>query len=799
LKKVGRNDKCPCGSGEKYKKCCFKKKIIFESPRNLKNILKFANTDITSLKSSVRPSKMVHSERKNNLDILKKICSNFKIDDGIGICNKSNLICRAWECNELKNCKNECVLNCPINNEGTIYISEVPKAYTSSIENCKKEMDLLVDTLEKEEVISYLTANLERCAAEALTTSPSELISIMIIRNWMFQKYGDLRKYNLNFKYTNEAELYKLWNYLIQIQILDENISMLKNGDAVLVFTPKGYEEFKESPKDPLYDIKNIIKKLKEYEKNPERAKEIFTRERCKSKFWTYKMKDVIKWCMHNNLHPEPGGEIFHKEYKKIITHVQSFNEDSKFDPTECLNLGWPLFITFFHTYRYCALKFPWLSKIIEFYRDTEFEASILEENGFSPWNWDNFIYKIPWPDNDPLERDLELYSTSPDIKIEQNNRWPLNNEKIILNLSKFIIGFGMKYYDDLFTDPRISGDWFEEVLSFDILMRKIPILEMSYDLPNDLGDIDILAFDAYWNYLIEAKDWGPRGKRSGYFSSTDYIRRLNELNEELNKLKNRINWLKNNRSMLKIPDNAGIMGLFITSFIEPHLKSPDEIISIPHTKLCAIFGGEAINPILTGRGHPKNLKFIEEIKKRNEKKNKDIKKKIVDQSDGEEKLIKEHILNRILDIFGGINAYHVYRTIYEITEAYKLKGVSIKEMSAEWIERPPILTKQYITFVLYRSDDLSLVEIKESVQILNKKGLIKSTHNMLILEKIPETEFWKLKDKKFIRIDNEDEANAIINVKHSATIPEGFTMVGMPPPLIKTSKGTSVIDFRYI
>ena len=25
--KIGRNDECPCGSGQKYKKCCFKKKL----------------------------------------------------------------------------------------------------------------------------------------------------------------------------------------------------------------------------------------------------------------------------------------------------------------------------------------------------------------------------------------------------------------------------------------------------------------------------------------------------------------------------------------------------------------------------------------------------------------------------------------------------------------------------------------------------------------------------------------------------------------------------------------------------
>ncbi|WP_423785753.1 SEC-C metal-binding domain-containing protein [Gimesia maris] len=34
MKKTGRNESCPCGSGKKYKKCCLLKK-----PENRKNIM----------------------------------------------------------------------------------------------------------------------------------------------------------------------------------------------------------------------------------------------------------------------------------------------------------------------------------------------------------------------------------------------------------------------------------------------------------------------------------------------------------------------------------------------------------------------------------------------------------------------------------------------------------------------------------------------------------------------------------------------------------------------------------------
>lgn len=33
MSRVGRNDPCPCGSGQKYKKCCLAKDDLFESRR----------------------------------------------------------------------------------------------------------------------------------------------------------------------------------------------------------------------------------------------------------------------------------------------------------------------------------------------------------------------------------------------------------------------------------------------------------------------------------------------------------------------------------------------------------------------------------------------------------------------------------------------------------------------------------------------------------------------------------------------------------------------------------------------
>lgn len=68
-------------------------------------------------------------------------------------------------------------------------------------------------------------------------------------------------------------------------------------------------------------------------------------------------------------------------------------------------------------------------------------------------------------------------------------------------------------------------------------------------------------------------------------------------MKSEIDKLNNRIEWAKNNRVELDIPDQTGIMGLFVTFFEEPHISTPKEIIQVPHNRLCGIIGGEPINP----------------------------------------------------------------------------------------------------------------------------------------------------------------------------------------------------------
>lgn len=60
VKKIGRNDPCPCGSGKKYKKCCLNKSITHKmrTPKiTLENIIEIAKLHLNSLESGLNSTK----------------------------------------------------------------------------------------------------------------------------------------------------------------------------------------------------------------------------------------------------------------------------------------------------------------------------------------------------------------------------------------------------------------------------------------------------------------------------------------------------------------------------------------------------------------------------------------------------------------------------------------------------------------------------------------------------------------------------------------------------------------------
>lgn len=82
--KIGRNDKCPCGSGRKYKKCCLKKtsqKLFFEKIHKLVR----ESRNEAYIKQCLHPNveecdeKIIKAHSIQNNQILKKISTNGEV------------------------------------------------------------------------------------------------------------------------------------------------------------------------------------------------------------------------------------------------------------------------------------------------------------------------------------------------------------------------------------------------------------------------------------------------------------------------------------------------------------------------------------------------------------------------------------------------------------------------------------------------------------------------------------------------------------------------------------------------
>lgn len=82
--KIGRNDKCPCGSGKKYKNCCLNKDFIDNDKQ--KFVMQYKNIrDLSKIKQCLYPGcicsskEVVNSHSIQNNKILNKISDNGKV------------------------------------------------------------------------------------------------------------------------------------------------------------------------------------------------------------------------------------------------------------------------------------------------------------------------------------------------------------------------------------------------------------------------------------------------------------------------------------------------------------------------------------------------------------------------------------------------------------------------------------------------------------------------------------------------------------------------------------------------
>lgn len=761
----------------------------------------FMQLDLRELRSaSINPMRTLE-RLKQNATLLSKSCSHFKSVDHIGICSIHQVVCPSWTCEYLEGCMPICSDSCLLKIKSTRRYDRPPKEMTKALSEAEARLTTLVNAIEPSDVYGFLVHRCEELIPLAFTKTPLEFQFIMFLRGYLYNQYGDLTQYRIPRSPPDNTRLSELWDLMMTIFVLKRDIEPMKNGDVSLFLAQTGQKMLRKLRKNPLHTVRFMKRRLAFFDSAS--IEEIPKPGYISKSVWTLRMAPVLRWCFQNEFDPRPAGRTLEIEYRNVLAHMDEVEKTGEIKLSDCLMLGLPFYSTAYHALRFYILNegTTWFKAAIEHYSCNNTMIDYFDKKGinFWPWLWDNTVTSIPLPDNDPFKRRFPnlLNATEAEslANIAQSPIWPISDGHHVLLWSSFLLTFALRNAEELVTDPREAGKWFETTVAEELKSRSLPIIPMDDVLPEKLGDIDVMTMHSGVYYALEAKDWGPRS-RNGYFSSKEYSQRLKDYMKEVKKHQRRIGWARNNLSKLELPSNASIRGLLVTAFSEPHLKGARDVKIVSHMSLCAIFGGTPVNPVLTLSDVAVGIvpKTAASISKNGELSIEEMEPTKPTRLDTIMSLVSERILKR----YGSTDAYHLYRAALEISLAIDLKGVGVKEGIAEPSERPGKLTFDYLLFVYFRSDEQSRERFADALKQLTENKLLLERNGVIEITNYLEPDYLQMIDGELITATNKDKAHVILHERlmHNTNL---VPMIGISPPLIRTSltEDWNIVDFR--
>jgi hypothetical protein len=717
------------------------------------DLSKLYGLSFSELKSVTRLGIHTHFNQASRSDLLTSLCAHFHIEDGIGVCGKQPLVCPSFDCDYIDVCKQECITYCPVNNAEYKFFYECPSEITSAIEGASQMIDYLVAQLPNEVVVTALTDIAEGSSLEALIQHPYEFLIAFKIREWLNNKYGrfDSYKYDISLCERYHKQVDRLWECFLTFWVLQEYKAKIDNKDAVLALSAGGQKILSRLKEDPTclmrYEISQMRKMVKEKRKpSPKYLTKLF---------WTRQMIPVLSWCKSNSFSVDLRGMSIQSQYlevEKTWEAAANAGTGRKLHLAEDVRLGLPLYGALFHMSRFvishCAqmrdviAEYDWLPKYID------------SELGFSLdhrlWDRTLLVLKNRVNATGPLQAVTNTVSDS--------ILWPIFYDGKVLLASAILLGFVVYNQRDILARNYESGVWFEDVIEQELKSREIPIMARNIELPR--GEIDFICLDSVNSYVLETKDYGPRGKL-GYFSSKEYCERNLSLADYLDKFVERIAWVHDNRNRFDISHDSKIYGIYVSSYKEPHVKIPGNITAIPITRLCGIFGGEPVDPILKLQALKSGGSSTENVPERS-----DFKPQphtVVDDEFASK--VGKFASDRIEQIFHDIYSFQLYRIAWEVYHAINENAFAVMEISAVPHGRPKKLTKQYLIFIAHRADSIPIAEIHKSYSNLIALNLLKEDETGVCLGQDIPTEFWQLDSKCDLwhRVETDAEADLIL------------------------------------
>ncbi len=700
-----------------------------------------------------------HDKLKGRIELISSLCPHFHTKERIGLCDERQIICPAWECELIKLCKSTCIKNCLVVNPKATFYTELPDQMRAAIDKLTDKIEQIRRQVPDEAVVAWFSKLAEGSAQIALTKSPYELIEAIKIWQWLYETYGNLNSYNLeprNFL-SYEKQLDVIWRCMLAKFSFGKDMAIIRNGDALLALSAPGRKLLNQLEERPTYYIDKKISALNKAEK----AKRLPPPEYDDQMLWTIQMVPVMRWCVTNTFPTSLIKMSIADQFREMENaNLEAISKRKSLHLAEDIRLSLPLYGALFYMSRYAALNSSFFQEVIKDYQwlpdVLEKKLGLILDHRF----WDKTLMQFKYMPE--LKTKIKLLR----LESAQSERWPISSGSNILLANILLLGFAAKNKLNILANNYQVGNWFEDIIEKELYERRIPIVSRNLKIPG--GEIDFICFDSTRFYVIEAKDYGPRGVDE-YFSSKEYKDRNKDLEDYINKFRNRISWIKKNATSLDIPKDALIYGVYVSSCEEPHVKIPTGLVSTTNRRLCGIFGGEPIDPMVKLRAHKANLpRRKDSISFK--KKGRLIPSRITPHSltKLENKIIK--LANRRIEtIFGDIISFQLYRIAWEICKAFAECGVSIMELCAEPKDRPIKATKQYLFFVAHRADNLLLSDIKVAFRNLLDRGLLIEDGSQVRLGTSVPCEYWQLKRKKWNQIDSAEDADLILfdaNVK---------------------------------
>lgn len=689
---------------------------------------------------------------KGRIELISSICPHFYTEGRIGLCGIRRVICPAWECELIKICKGECVDHCLIRNPKAIIFTEFPSQMTAAIDELTARIKYIRDEIPDEAVISWFSELAEGSAKHALMSSPYELIEAIRIWEWLYNAYGNLNSYNLDARsylpYLEKLDI--IWRCMLAKRDFESDKAEIKNGDAIMVLSDKGIKLIDQLRERPTYYIDEKISTLEKAEK----AKRVPPPGHDKQTLRTAQMVPVMTWCVFNTFPLSLMKMSIANQFREMENvQLEAISKGQSVDPAEDIRLSLPLYGALFCMSRYAAINSSFFQEVI---KDYEWLPDVLEDKLgliLDHRIWDKTLIKLKYMPE--LETKAKLLK----LDAAQSERWRISSMSNIFLASALFLGFAAKNRLNILAKNNQVGRWFEDIIERELYERRVPIVFRNLQIPG--GEIDFICFDSTSVYILEVKDYGPRGKDE-YFSSANYEERNKNIEHYLDSFLNRISWISQNRSELELPKEAPIYGVYVSSCEEPHVKIPKGIISVPNRRLCSIFGGEPVDPMInmralkTEKDAPKKILSIP-VKKRAVPFRPS---ELVPQGITEE--ISELAFQRIESTFGDITSLQLYRIAWEICAAFSAGGVSLMELLAKPSARPSKTTKQYLFFIAHR-DGLSLSDIRAAYRNLVNRTLLIDENSKFHLGTPVPREYWQFRTNKWSQINSAEGADLIL------------------------------------